>query len=257
MPKRHLDAIRREDRISNGQALDCNGNFLFAAHLERLNWYINNNLATIVSQKPLIIKLNFKTQGPGPGLNMAYDSICVVCGANENLTKHHILPQEFRKHMIEFHNDAFDILFVCVPCHKDYNKYETQHKEFLFKKYNIPPKRDPNTKLAVASACVRNLIYHGDKIPLERREVMIQRITDALGCRPESMTLEVAKELHDRFRQSIDKETVRGKSLVEKLDDVNQRIEFVRDWRRFFVLQTNPQHLPTWWKTEREKELRD
>lgn len=46
---------------------------------------------------------------------------CCVCGKDHNLTRHHVVPQRYKKNLpLETRNRLSNILFVCTACHKVY-----------------------------------------------------------------------------------------------------------------------------------------
>ena len=91
------------DRLyGNCQILHPDGSLMCYCAMRKINWYLKRNLATQISNNPVVIKLNFQPKGKGNADNPFYlqerRNICVVCGTQENLTKHHCVPYCFRKH---------------------------------------------------------------------------------------------------------------------------------------------------------------
>lgn len=67
-------------------------------------------------------------------------NICVCCGTTENLTKHHVVPYMYRKHLHNRfkNNNHHDVLPVCYECHRLYELTANDYKAELLYKYNIP-----------------------------------------------------------------------------------------------------------------------
>ena len=85
----------------NYQVLSPDGHLMFRCDEKKANWYIKRNLAEIISNDPLIVKLKFQPKGLGNhnkkyGLSVI-ENICVVCGSDEFLTRHHVVPTCYRK----------------------------------------------------------------------------------------------------------------------------------------------------------------
>src|SRR5271166_1799420 len=77
------------------------GALLFKSNKKRALWYVERNLATVLKEDPFEIKLNFITKGLGhkddPFYLQSRDNICIVCGSEAELTRHHIVPFCFRR----------------------------------------------------------------------------------------------------------------------------------------------------------------
>jgi 5-methylcytosine-specific restriction endonuclease McrA len=54
---------------------------------------------------------------------------CVVCGATMNLTRHHIIPKRHKPHFLKSKLILSNVLFVCEPCHKKYEKHQPKEGE--------------------------------------------------------------------------------------------------------------------------------
>src|SRR5271154_4010708 len=77
------------------------GLFMAFCDKKRFNWYLKKGLANQIDDKS--IQLNFSPKGTGCSERGQYlktprQSICVVCGTDKDLTKHHVVPTRFRKH---------------------------------------------------------------------------------------------------------------------------------------------------------------
>lgn len=93
---------------------------------KRANWYVTRNLATYNNEKE--IQLLFNPGGLGhyfdKARNIPVRNICVVCDHDEieHLSKHHSVPECFRKHFPEKWKAyrSHEVLFLCVSCHIKY-----------------------------------------------------------------------------------------------------------------------------------------
>lgn len=83
--------------------LNLDGEEIFHANWSKVLWYLSRNLIEVVSVEPPTFKLKFQAKGPGCKGDNYYlakkINQCVVCGKMENLTRHHVLPDFYRKFM--------------------------------------------------------------------------------------------------------------------------------------------------------------
>jgi hypothetical protein len=80
------------------------GRFLSHTSNKRANWYIKRGLAELLPDNN--IKLSFVEKEFIPDYNNfreSYQDYCVCCGVKENLTKHHVVPQQYFPYLpVEF-----------------------------------------------------------------------------------------------------------------------------------------------------------
>ena len=108
------------------------GILMFRCDYKKANWYLKRNLGEVISQYPLKVKLKFKPRGLGNhnksfGLTEMSNE-CVICGASEYLTRHHVVPYCYRRYFptsIKSHN-FHDVLSLCVKCHDS-----TKHFQYV------------------------------------------------------------------------------------------------------------------------------
>jgi len=95
--QRHLS----KDLYSNCIMEGPDGTFLCKVSQRKVNWYLKKGLATQVCDDPQTIRLIFEPNGPGHAGDEYYSqefvNRCVNCGAEEFLSRHHIVPYCFRK----------------------------------------------------------------------------------------------------------------------------------------------------------------
>lgn len=78
---------------------------------KKIDWYLSRNLAEVLQEDPAIIRLTFQPNGRGvsagkgdPQVDNLYyvdykpgkRNQCVVCGAEENYMRFHIVPSKYR-----------------------------------------------------------------------------------------------------------------------------------------------------------------
>lgn len=237
--------------------LSSEGQLLCRIDLKKAKWYLSRNLATKVSDDPLVIKLNFEPKGRGAADDPYYlvekKNICVVCGEVENLTKHHVVPYCFRRFFpdeIKKHTHH-DILLLCSKHHTEYevkaNEYKEQlAKEFGISMYNakkVPPDRE---RIAVKDAAYALLNYI-EHIPLERQRELISIVRNFFHCQiVEREHLLRATEIEINYKK-VDASNY-GEQIVKSLKDVSP---FIVNWRKHFLESMNPQFMPDLWDVNR------
>lgn len=238
----------------NIRVLNMDGEPIFFANKKRANWYLKRGAAKVVSDNPLTIQFTFRSKGHGKRSDPFYlqemKNLCVVCGSLEQLTQHHCVPACYRTHFpqeIKSHS-SHDVLVVCSNCHHKYEHHAYEFRKELSKEFGVSMgglyDADPDLVYAIKSA--KTLLKHGDNIPEDKRNVLIDRIKKHLG-----------KEV---VEQSDLKEIIRtdkgatvvahGKLMVDKLIDIPK---FIKRWRGHFVKFAKPKYLPEHWSIDREK----
>jgi len=245
---------KRKNKIyGNCRVFSPEGKLMFLCLEKRANWYLERNLAKVISSKPLSIKLKFQPAGEGFDENDNYylsekSNICVVCGENdlEILTKHHIVPIEYRKHFPEEikNRSSHDIVVICNKDHYDYeNNYAQKLKKDLEEKYDISKSNIVKNKTKTVKTYNLVLLLLDSKkavqIPKQRTIQMMKEIKDVFG---HDDLFEIAKE---KIYKKIDNEKNNiGKEIVDKIEDIES---FIKMWRQHFIDSTNPKYMPKGW----------
>ena len=221
---------------------------------QRADWYLKKNLASIVSNNPLIIKLIFEPAARNNIDDLFFLShkknMCVVCGNNnlEDLTKHHVVPYCFRKHFSSLHKDKnhYDIVILCEKCHKEYEKICDIKKRKLSTEYNKKVLGDKfeilkrNKINRLASAILKN----GDRIPQKRKENIYNELK--LFLNKKYITHE---DLVSIENMNPDKTRIEWhKEVVDNCNDIDL---FIRNWRRHFVETMEPKYMSKHWDVNR------
>jgi hypothetical protein len=229
---------------------------MFRCDEKKANWYLSRNIAEVISEEPLTIRLMFKPKGyvnhgKGWGLT-AMENRCVRCGVEENLTKHHVVPYMYRKHFPEEYKSRnhHDVLTMCVDCHERYEKLADGLKYELTKETGHQPHTPSTTKgantLRKMQGLARILLNGEDRIPKERietiRNTIIQENPEWDGVNDDF--------LHHLLNMESEKKTEgdAGSIVVEHHKDNLQ--EFIRMWRQHFLDMNNCSHLPENWSVD-------
>jgi hypothetical protein len=261
--------MKREKKIyGNCRVYHPDGSLMFLCLEKKTKWYTDRNLADVILKDPitgedlqsLSIKLNFEPGGRGAGttrigtdttgrsyyLSPKYNK-CVVCGSEdlEDLTKHHVVPSEYRKYFPEDRKSrsSHDIVVIC---NKDHRQYENMHATKL--------KKQLEKNAGASSVTYRDVTMHYkvynmallmldldkvNKIPADKIEYFLKEMKRLFGT---DDPFEVAKtDIHVKMKKQIDEE---AKRVVENLEDID---DFIVMWREHFINHVKPKFMPEQW----------
>lgn len=215
-------------------------NFMCYCNKKRANWYVNKNLATWIDDKRF--KLNFEPNGQGksniPFYTELIENICVVCGSDNKLNKHHVVPYVFRSRFpIEYkESNHHDILATCTDCHEFYEEKANILKKKMCDKLNIKmnygmTKEQINNKKIISA---RELIEKIDN----------KEITNIPQDRINYLRNLASEEI-------LEENSIKGAIWADKIiEDVllnDKLFDFMKEWRLHFVETMNPKFLPKYW----------
>lgn len=230
----------------NWRVMSPDGILMFRCDEKKAMWYVNRDLGEITQE--LEVKLKFKPNGLGNhqknyGLN-EMSNICVVCGTDEFLTRHHVVPYCYRKYFpleIKSHN-FHDVLSLCVDCHEDYEVKAREYKNELAISYNAPLNGDIfiDKDIIRAKRLASSLVNFKQYMPKDRITEIKNEIKRILGL----------KKLHKNRVNKLLQEGVRnsnrthGEIVVSKLENID---EFMFTWRKHFIDNNECKYLPKNW----------
>lgn len=114
----------------------------------------------MVSEDPFIFQLEFEPKGRGDAGKEPKENKCVKCGAEDNLTRHHVVPYFLRKMMNPENKDhrSDDIVPLCSSCHVDYERSSSQLKKSILNGLHTYKKeKDFNKKVRTAKAILNSI----------------------------------------------------------------------------------------------------
>lgn len=225
---------------------------------KKIDWYIERNLADYVEGTEIpTIRLRFEPSGRKranhPYTSAKKENICVCCGSNQNLTRHHVVPYSFRKFFpLEIKDHAVhDVLLLCINCHEKYESIATDFKKKLSNDYNIPLSGKGCSIIESAysvAAAGHALINFRDKIPKDRQKILEDRLR--VFFKKDEITEEDCRFASEVKPIVKNKDFVPfGKYIIEQFPDI---MEFIVMWRTHFVENMKPQHLPDFWSVDNE-----
>jgi hypothetical protein len=232
----------------DGQALSRCG-------LKKLQWYLDRDLAELIADNPPTIRLRFEPSGrrglDDPLLLDGKPNECVVCGVTEDLTRHHLIPYSFIKHMeVEYKMDIIrDIFPLCRSCHNNYEKKSYHKREELAQRFNVPMnglERQELLRVHRAMSASIALSKHQHKMPPARREELFVIVRNFLN--KEEITNEDLKQISNyRVKERPDYVTF-SRYVAQHVTDYN---EFAKEWREHFVAVMQPKFMPKKWRVDR------
>lgn len=237
------NTLTRKQYYSNCLMLSPEGVAMGRCSQKKVNWYLDRGFAEITNQEPLTIRLLFKPNGLGAYNDQFYlqarKNVCVVCGVTEGLTRHHCVPECFRKWFpLEFKEHAsHDILLLCTPCHDLYETHAWPLKQQLVDDLGVPKYNPVVSAYKAATA----LYDHGVQMPTEKYNEMRRRIHECYGSSSDDQVIEILLRGRPDIRFNMWLE------LVNRVDDIPR---FIRMWRQHFVDTMNPQYMPDHWNVE-------
>lgn len=249
------NTVTKDRKIyGNCQVMSPDGHLMFRCESKKANWYLNRNLADIINQEPLIIKLKFQPNGLGNhNSNYGLDEMenkCVVCGSEEFLTRHHVVPICYRRFFpIEKKSHNFhDVLSVCADCHQDYEKFAFDFKLILADRYSAPINGELiNNKDFLK---VRRMVYClvGDilnQIPSWKIKEMKEIVKSYFSWKRVSK-----KRLEDIVNLEVKiYNRTHGEIVVSNLENLN---DFIKEWREHFLSHNDCKYLPNNWSIDNE-----
>lgn len=228
--------------------------------LKKAKWYINKGMADLIGDNPITIRLRFEPSGrrglDDPLTIEGKPNFCVVCCTTENLTRHHIVPYSFIRHMsIDCKMDVMkDIYPLCRPCHDKYEKKSQEKRQEISKKIGIPLTGLTNENFFELRSVVTAssaLLKEFHKLPDPRKEELKNIIRNYL--QKEDFTESELKRL-SFLKPEDHKNYVNFSKHVA--NNVKNYDEFAKEWRDHFIETMKPQHMPAAWKIGLKKFFR-
>jgi hypothetical protein len=247
--------IPKERKIyGNWQVKSPDGILMFRCDEKKAMWYVNRDLGEIIHNNPKIVKLKFQPNGLGNhhkkyGL-VEMQNKCVVCGTDEYLTRHHVVPHCYRKFFpmeIKSHN-FHDVLSLCIDCHEKYERKATNFKSQIAEIYDAPINGDllDNKEFLRVRKLASCLLNNSEKMPKKRVFEVKNEIKKYFNL----------KKIHrKRLINLINIQfkvinRTHGEIVVSKIDNI---YEFMSSWRKHFIENNDCKYLPPDWSIENEE----
>ena len=162
----------KEILYDNCECLSDEGAHMFYCSTRKANNYLKKGLAEIVSENPIIFKLLFKAKGPGVPDQIPKETKCVVCGAYQDLTRHHAVPYAFRRLMDRKFKD-FKSDDVVAMCEHHHQRYEVSSRELMMRMLETCSREISDRELAKkGKRAVSTLSNYKWAIPEEKKNML-------------------------------------------------------------------------------------
>ncbi len=216
---------------------------------------VRRNKAHYLDDSQTVIQLNYTPKGLGKyGRGLKQDvfefftqerqNICVVCGSQELLTKHHVVPYCFLKYFpvkYKEHID-YDILPVCATCHDQYELVATLLKESLRKQHVPPSSLSDRVAEGRAYCAAISLANHSRYMPADRIQELKSRIAHVYG---DKSLEDIITNHRPESRWCVKSQD--WKYVVEAMGNPGDISKY---WRQHFLDVMKPRFLPRLWSAE-------
>ena len=229
-----MDVVKN-NFYGNHKMFSIANKFLAYVDTKKMNWYLDRGLAVKVGDNDF--KLNFKSKGDSVNGKYHYLSLenrCVICASIKDLTKHHVVPHQFRKYLPLSYKtrNSFDVLCLCSTCHIEYEVEADKLKNSLFSKYGL---------LNYDKEIKKILSYH-TTLKLYSKNIPDERVYKIV---------EILEEYFDSNIEDILATEYEFESSTEKLiKNIENFEDFVLMWRKHFIKYAKPKFLPKEWYDE-------
>ena len=267
------------------------GQQLCFCDFKKMSWYLERNLAKLISNDPPVFKLIFEPNARGcvdenlKSSNFYIESrtnCCVICGKTENYLRFHVIPILYRSCFPENlkSHKSHDVVLLCLSCHERARKVYEQKKEEISKRYNVP--------LNVMSDGKNNYLkliqfIKKCKVIKKNKNKNLPEIAETKLKKNLKETFDILMENSQEFKNFVEK----NKIICNKEDDIDDNFlnifcdkfivddknipegkknlhgklviekvkdlkEFIMEWRQFFLDSFQPKFLPKEWSVKHE-----
>lgn len=230
----------------NFRILDPDGDLVGLCDIKRYNWYIRHNVAVPYGEKTVKL-LNPPEYKNGKDIYTPVErnTVCVVCGAENDLTKFHVVPSQFKKHFPDNkkeHNSS-DVVLLCIDCSVIANNITDMFKKQIFDMLNVSPKNftDP------IKVNIRKLAMKVDKNKNHGKayEADLHTLTKLLKRENDPLTDDEIREYRCMSSETNYKGFNTIGEYVTNIFKNNNKIDyFSTKWRDNFVENLEPKYLP-------------
>lgn len=228
-----------KDPYGNYSIYHPNGTLMCFCHKKRMNWYLSRNLAKKLSDTS--IQLTFMPNGTGDPLSILEQRkpVCVVSGLVDNLSKHHVIPYQYRKLFPNQYKDknSTDIVILERNIHNEYETFADTFKIRLEEDFGNPKWKELNYSWVECKMKHRIINSHNyEKLAPKDQVYMKMRYEGLL----EKYNFDVSSFEHVSSPYLNDN----IKEIINKIGIEN----LIVLWKLHFIKHANPKYLPDWWK---------
>ena len=267
------------------------GQQLCFCDFKKMTWYLERNLATLISNDPPVFKLIFEPNARGcvdenlKSSNFYIESrtnCCVICGKTNNYLRFHVIPILYRSCFPENlkSHKSHDVVLLCLECHERARKVYEQKKEEISKRYGVPLNVMSDGKnnflqltqfIKKCKVIKKNKNKNLPEIAEKKLKKNLKETFDSLIQNSKDFKNFVEKnkikcdkeeDIDDKFLNIfVDKFIVDDKNIPDGkrnlhgklvIEKVKDLKEFIMEWRQFFLDSFQPKFLPKEWSVKHE-----
>jgi hypothetical protein len=201
-------------------------------------WYVRRDLAELVNGYDVHLTFTPKGYGDPVEILVGRHNMCVVSGEMTNLTRHHVVPTQYRQHFERKYKDknSCDLVVLSRSEHNRYENAANDFKNMLHDDHIDDDYREVDAAWGEAKSLWNCIDKHYDRLPPDRQVYMRLRLEGVL---------ERWHFTDDELRS----DSLRGpkdynRAIVESVGTVN----LIVLWKLHFLKHGGPKFLPGWWK---------
>lgn len=223
----------------NFKIIHPDGTLMCYCSIKKAKWYLKKGLGQIIDEENRKIQLTFTPKGYGDPIELleGRKNCCVISGKTHDLTKHHVMPLQYRRHLPNMYKDK-NSCDLMVLNREEHDAYEIIANDFKLRLYNdcIDQTELNLSNEWIEAKSINNCIKtHFDKVPHDRQVYMLMR-RDALMTKWNFTDAELlTRSLSDIKDYNI--------TIIEKIDGIN----LIVLWKLHFLKYAKPKYLPGWW----------
>lgn len=255
----HIKNWLDKPAYSNYRFYHSDGQTLMFIGSEKLaNWYKRKNLVQEIDGSPRSLQFLFEPKGFGNherkyGLG-EMPNMCVSCGTEDRLTKHHVVPYCYRKHLPDNmkSRNHHDVVLMCRDCHSEYENHAGRLKKALDP--GVSPERLSDYKALIHKRKIRHCA-------LSIVNAMKSNRTDAKFWNTANGQLAKLEEMHGG-KLTWDQIEAYAEMYVPEINldlEHPQRVfsawqgtlyDFCVMWRSHFIEVVQPRYMPEGWSVD-------
>ncbi|XP_042229715.1 exonuclease 3'-5' domain-containing protein 2-like isoform X1 [Homarus americanus] len=259
-PSSRAYSTRKGPLYHNCQLTAPDGESLCTCDPKKAHWYIEKGLGVLVSEDPLVVRLNFEPSGrpqiereDGKFYLQERHNVCVVCGTGESYIRKNVVPHEYRKHFPDILKDhqSHDVVLLCLECHRQSTLHDTVLRNMLAKEFDAPigTERDVKVTIDPYRKIVKNaagaLLRSRAKIPHKRVIELEDVVKNYFNVEEVN-----EKHLHDAANMDVKNWNEGYQAHGQKVYEAYEKIGLVKleqRWRQHFLDIMKPQFMPNCW----------
>eukprot|EP01116_Phalansterium_solitarium_P012004 TRINITY_DN2792_c0_g1_i1.p1 TRINITY_DN2792_c0_g1~~TRINITY_DN2792_c0_g1_i1.p1 ORF type:complete len:566 (+),score=153.51 TRINITY_DN2792_c0_g1_i1:979-2676(+) len=241
------------------------GEVLCTCNKKKMQWYLDRNLADLISEDPPTIQLRFKPAGRGHADDAYYlghkENRCVVCGSETNYVRHSVVPHSYRRwfDVTLKSRSSHDVVLMCVRCVSQATVFNSQLREEIAAETGIPlegrgPKHFVDARVTALKQKASALISGKTTLPPARREEILVEMRAFLN-KDVVTDDDVAAFLKTPSKVDNPDHVPHEQLVVATLTTPDAMFEFVRRWRHHFLRTMKPKFLSPHWDPDRALEF--